>query len=355
MPSLVPKAVLQKRLAGFFLLAVCLAAQLFVANPALAVDAPSNSSAAPSVLPGQPLEITLDGQSCALRFLAFRDSKGSIMLSLSDCHQLFGLDVQLNDKQELVLQGHDHSLILPPGSYLKYDSWPTLSGPAGKTVHLDIMYLPLETVAKEWKYNLNAAAGTNTIELQSPKSPGEQSITPPTGDLLPAGLPAYGNFASVPAMNNLWPNEKIVGGYYTTITNSSANRINNITLSCSSINGRVLTPGQVFSFNGVVGQRTTQRGYKVAPVYSGNKVVTGVGGGICQTSTTLYNAACDSGMQVLERHHHTLPVHYIASGRDATVSWGTADFKFRNNKDYPVKILALIYKNYVILAIARAD
>ncbi|MGE5389868.1 MAG: VanW family protein [Deltaproteobacteria bacterium] len=340
-----------KNPAGVFLAVLWLIMQLLSPAPALAADS-LGTAGTPLALPGKSLTLSVDGQICSLSFLAYQDTQGSLLLSLSDTQNLLGIGTLLDAQQNLHLQGDGHTLVLAPDEYIKYDSWSTFTGPDGKAVRLDMIYLPLAMIAAEWGYQLKESAGT--VSLISPACLEQQAIIK-TEDIIPDGLPGWGNLASVPAMTGVWPDDEIVGGYYTTITNSSANRINNIVLSCSSINGRVLAPGEVFSFNGTVGQRTTQRGYRTAPVYSGNKVVTGVGGGICQTSTTLYNAARESGMQVIERHHHTLPVHYIASGNDATVSWGTADFKFRNNKDYRVKIMARVYKNYVILAIARAD
>lgn len=333
-----------------FLAVLWLAIQLLFPSAAEATDS-SVTTDPPSSLPGTPVTLSVDDRVCPLAFLAYRDPQGHIFLSLSDAQTILGLQIQLDDQQNLYLQSNGQTLLLSSGDYVKYDSWSTVNGPGGKVLRLDMIYLPLAVIAGEWDFQLKESA--DAIDLFTPEYNTKQNQL--TDDLLPDGLPAWGNYASVPGMANIWPDEVIVGGYYTTITNSSANRINNIIMSCSSINGRVLAPGEVFSFNGTVGQRTTQRGYRTAPVYSGKKVVTGVGGGICQTSTTLYNASRDTGMQVIERHHHTLPVHYIASGNDATVSWGTADFKFRNNKEYAVKILARVYKNYVILAVARAD
>ncbi|PRR86818.1 Vancomycin B-type resistance protein VanW [Clostridium luticellarii] len=119
---------------------------------------------------------------------------------------------------------------------------------------------------------------------------------------------------------------------------SSSQRANNITLATKSINGYVLMPGSTFSFNGVVGQRTAAKGYQAAPVIVGDKVESGLGGGICQVSTTLYNAVYKAGLTSTERVHHTLPVHYVAEGMDATVDYGNIDYKFRNDFKYPVYI-----------------
>lgn len=121
---------------------------------------------------------------------------------------------------------------------------------------------------------------------------------------------------------------------------SSSERANNIAIATKSINGTVLFPGEIFSFNNVVGERTEDKGYQAAPVIVNNKLESGLGGGICQVSTTLYNAVNNAGLSSIERTHHTLPVHYVASGMDATVDFGNIDYKFRNTLKYPVYIEA---------------
>ncbi len=133
----------------------------------------------------------------------------------------------------------------------------------------------------------------------------------------------------------------IIGTYSTDYSTSSANRKENIRLASEKINGRILNPGEVFSFNGEVGPRTAANGYKVAHVYSGSKVVDGIGGGICQVSSTLYNAVVFADLEIVYRTNHSMPVTYVPLGRDATVSYGTIDFKFKNNKESPIKIEAI--------------
>jgi vancomycin resistance protein YoaR len=119
---------------------------------------------------------------------------------------------------------------------------------------------------------------------------------------------------------------------------SSSERANNIILATKSINGKIIMPGDTFSFNDVVGERTAQRGYQSAPVIIGNQVDSGLGGGICQVSTTLYNAILRSNIKATERVHHTLPSHYVPLGMDATVDWGNLDYKFKNTLNYPIYI-----------------
>lgn len=124
----------------------------------------------------------------------------------------------------------------------------------------------------------------------------------------------------------------------------TAARKSNVKLSASAINGYVMNTGDVFSYNEVVGQRTAARGYQPAPAYVKGETVDEIGGGICQTSSTLYLACLRSNLEITERHAHRYIPTYIPAGMDATVSWGGPDYKFTNDTDYPIKIVTE-YKN----------
>lgn len=121
---------------------------------------------------------------------------------------------------------------------------------------------------------------------------------------------------------------------------SEVQRTENVRLSAEFINGTILMPGQEFSYNTAVGERSLERGFQVAKVYQSGKVVDGLGGGICQTSSTLYNAVLYADLEITERRNHSLPVSYVKLGRDATVVYGTTDFRFKNNQKTPIKIEA---------------
>lgn len=133
---------------------------------------------------------------------------------------------------------------------------------------------------------------------------------------------------------------KIMASYSTSLGGSSANRIANVALAASKINGYVINPGKRFSYNKVVGPRTAATGFKTAHVYVGTEVVDGIGGGICQVSSTLYNSVVMADLKIVSRTNHSMPVGYVPLGRDATVSYGSIDFVFENNKPYPVSIKA---------------
>jgi vancomycin resistance protein YoaR len=125
---------------------------------------------------------------------------------------------------------------------------------------------------------------------------------------------------------------------HTSFSSSNANRRNNVTLCSNAINGQVLMPGAVFSFNDVVGIRTPERGYLEAGAYVSGKLVESIGGGICQVSSTLYNAALQANLKITSRRNHSITVGYLPVGLDATVNWGTIDLAFENNTDYPIQI-----------------
>ena len=133
----------------------------------------------------------------------------------------------------------------------------------------------------------------------------------------------------------------LLGTFSTNYVNN-ANRTTNLQLASSKIDGTVIMPGDTFSFNSVVGPRTEAKGYKVAAVYSDGTVTEDVGGGICQIVTTLYNAAVSSDMTITARRNHTFVPSYAEPGMDATVVYGSQDFKFTNTRDYPVKIVSTV-------------
>ncbi|RFU60516.1 VanW family protein [Bacillus sp. V59.32b] len=132
--------------------------------------------------------------------------------------------------------------------------------------------------------------------------------------------------------------QALLGSFVTKFNPSVTGRSSNIALSAQEINQIILGPGDRFYFNRIVGERTVQRGYQKAMEIVNKEFVEGIGGGICQTSSTLYNAIDRAGLKIIELHHHSKEVGYVAKDRDATVSFGGKDFKFMNNKDYPVLI-----------------
>ena len=142
--------------------------------------------------------------------------------------------------------------------------------------------------------------------------------------------------------------------YFTTSYNmANKDRVVNLELAADKINGTIIEPGEEFSYNKVVGARTISNGYKEAKIYSNGKVVDGVGGGICQVSSTLYNTIIYANLNVTERHNHQFLTSYVPEGRDATVAYGAKDLKFINNRSYPIKIKLSVSNGIVLCAIYR--
>ncbi len=146
---------------------------------------------------------------------------------------------------------------------------------------------------------------------------------------------------SYPYYKNDKENLTLRSKFYTSYPSSLEERKDNIKLATKSINNYFLDVNEEFSFNKVVGVRSEARGYKIAKIIINGRFVDGVGGGVCQVSTTLYNAVLLAGLKITEYHPHTLPVSYIAPSFDAMVNSGGADLKFVNNTNNPIFIIAV--------------
>ena len=131
-----------------------------------------------------------------------------------------------------------------------------------------------------------------------------------------------------------------LGAFTSNYAESNVNRSTNVKLASNKINNVILLPGEEFSYNKVVGKRTFENGFKEASIYTSNGVTNGLGGGICQVSSTLYNAVLRANLQIVERRNHSYAVSYVPLGTDATVSYGSIDFRFKNNRKYPIKIIS---------------
>jgi len=145
-------------------------------------------------------------------------------------------------------------------------------------------------------------------------------------------------------------------GHCETRHTNDANRNTNLTLLCQFLDGLILQPGEEFSYNTSVGERTPERGFKPANAYSGTRVVKDYGGGVCQGSTTLYNCALLADLEILERNCHGATVGYVPLGLDAAVNWNTkTDLRFRNNFHFPMMLKAEVSDGYVRMKILGTD
>ncbi len=131
-------------------------------------------------------------------------------------------------------------------------------------------------------------------------------------------------------------------GRYSTKYINNPDRTTNLRLASNKINGKVIMPGEEFSFNKVVGRRTVAAGYKNAAIFSDGQVTDGLGGGICQITSTLYNAVVFANMQIVSRRNHMFVPSYVTGGRDATVVYGSTDFIFKNSRSYPIKLVSSV-------------
>ena len=137
----------------------------------------------------------------------------------------------------------------------------------------------------------------------------------------------------------------LIARYSTKFDAGQADRTYNIRVAAAALDGLLIAPGEEFSFNRVVGPRSSEAGYKSANVIVNNELVPGLGGGVCQVSSTLYNAVLLANLEIVERNNHSLPVSYVPIGRDATVVYGAVDFKFANNTDFYIYAKSIVSGN----------
>jgi vancomycin resistance protein YoaR len=167
-------------------------------------------------------------------------------------------------------------------------------------------------------------------------TPNRPAIAAPTAAtallLVGAALVGYAGFAPPPEVE--------IAGYATRLEGRTPNQRHNARLAATSLDGSVIAPGAVFSFNRVVRSWSADEGYRKAPVSYNGELVPAFGGGVCQTSTTLYDAALLAGLTVVERHHHVFAPHYVPPGCDAAVAYPSIDLRLRNPYPYPLRIRA---------------
>jgi vancomycin resistance protein YoaR len=148
---------------------------------------------------------------------------------------------------------------------------------------------------------------------------------------------------------------KRIGRYITSFNPRNSRRVKNIQLATEAINNSVIFPGETFSFNHVVGKRTVAKGYLKAKVIVRGEYAEDIGGGICQVSSTLFNAVDSAGLKIVQRFSHTRHVPYIPPGRDATVSWYGPDFVFKNSYNQPVLIRAKTIGNLLVILVYSSE
>ena len=139
---------------------------------------------------------------------------------------------------------------------------------------------------------------------------------------------------------NLFPDE--LSTFFTQYDEENKDRTTNLNIAAAKIDGTIIMPGEEFSYNKIVGARSIEAGYKEAKIYQNGQIIDGLGGGICQISSTLYNAAVCANLDITERFNHQFITSYVKPGRDATVAYGSKDLKFKNNRSYPIRVDAYV-------------
>ena len=238
-----------------------------------------------------------------------------------------------------------------------------LSSEADGAVYVDAAILPAQTLSAQDIHDAVAGSMKNAgydaaTDSITPEQAGAEFDVAEAQSLLDAASP--GETVEIPAdiqQPHVTAAElkdvlfrDVLGQCRTHVSGTSA-RINNVKLSAAACNGVVLNTGDVFSYNATTGQRTTAKGYQAAPAYVGGETVDEVGGGVCQTSSTIYYACLRANLEITERYAHRYVPAYIDWGMDDTVSWGGPDYKFTNNTDYPIKIVATYSGGYLTVKI----
>lgn len=301
-----------------------------------------------------PCILTLDGQIQNIRTL-YLDQAGKSMIALADAAFLFSCNIQFQADGTVMVNHLIVTQKFGPQDYIATMPLENLTS----SQRLQVIYVPLRSLAERFGLTVKYIAPGPIIALRSPGYMGPDANMPvvdfenivPPGP--PANLPKWGIMG--PELMSYWPNAAYISAYYTTLINSPPDRTHNIILATGTIDGTILASGETFSFNRTVGRRTLAADYKEALIFVGDEIVPGVGGGVCQVASTLYNTALEGGLQIVERHPHTLPVTYVAPQRDATVAWPTTDLKFKNTLDRPLRILCTVYGPYVMAAFVEAE
>lgn len=236
-----------------------------------------------------------------------------------------------------------------------------LDGDSRNVYPIELEYIPEALTNLEQKWNQNWGSDFMDAQLEvdaakglvvKPGVPGMKVSAEKTFKALPKEIGSQPNQMRLAiVIEKAYPqideetlsNMGEIAAYTSSFKTWEINRSHNLYTAASRLNGAVIAPQEVFSFNQHVGMRTTEKGYRDAMVIVGGKFEPGLGGGVCQVSSTLYNACLLAGMEIVERCNHNLAVSYVPLGQDATVVYGALDFKFKNNTGYPVYIRAVTY------------
>lgn len=338
---------MKKNIQYLWLLAVIFFAMLIIPAPVYAQpDADDQILTTLEDPPGSNVALVFDGSAVSPAVTPIMNQEGRTLIDASQLAGLLDLELEWADNEQLFLTRGQIGISFRNGQniYSKGDQWFSLDTVPYKSS--TVFFIPLRAAAEEFGFTVDYDADTRTVYLYS--VPPAKEVPAVINIDFPQDLGLWGAILPDSDLAALWGDENVLGGYFTRLNNSPPNRTKNIILACSQINGTLVKSGDVFSFNQVVGPRIAEKGYLPASIFVGRQVVPGTGGGICQVSSTLYNSALTAGLEIVERHPHTLSVNYVASGYDATVLWGAADFKFKNDREKDLLVLTAVYGNYVV-------
>ena len=201
------------------------------------------------------------------------------------------------------------------------------------------------------KNNIDNTSYTNTSTQKTSTNVNQEIAENRIANIIKNQNEILGNIAS---NNSSTTTNNEISSYSTELKDKSEGRLVNIGITCSALNGTIIHPGETFSFNQVVGKPTSEKGYQEASVIIDHKTEKGIGGGNCQVSSTLYNAVLEAGnLTIIERHEHGKDVTYVPDGRDAAVSYGSLDFKFRNDLNYDIRIEASTDNNSISIVLLK--
>ena len=207
-----------------------------------------------------------------------------------------------------------------------------------KEIDIDKIYKEVHKEAKDAYYTTNPYAvypSENGVDFKISLEDAKKKVAKSDKECKIPLKTVYPKVKTNDIGKKAFPN--LLGSFSTNYVNNPS-RTTNLRLAANKINGTVLLPGETFSYNKVVGERTIAAGYKNAAIYQNGEVVDGLGGGICQISTTLFNAVLFANLDIVELHNHQFVPSYVGAGRDATVVYGSKDFKFKNTRKYAIKI-----------------
>ena len=215
-------------------------------------------------------------------------------------------------------------------------TWNTVPGASGYNVYRK------SNASDPWRYHDYVPGGGKKSFTDTGLTKGHRYYYTVTAYHIPENAPkCEGKYdaAGISGVPIAAPYSNVYASYSTNYKASQTNRTTNLDIACKTINGTILKPGQTFSFNGTLGERTAAKGYKPATIFTGTTgTAQELGGGICQVASTMFNTALYGNVTINERHQHAQRVSYVPLGRDAGIYWGHKNFKFTNNTKYNIKI-----------------